>query len=72
VQDEVDKAVAFLISEFARLGDRFFDISVVGTGHRGVLYLQYPSYAFSFPLIALSRYRAHLANSTVETVKGFL
>jgi len=39
VQDEIDKAVSFLISEFARLGDRFFDISVVGTGHRGVLYL---------------------------------
>lgn len=33
----------------------FFDRSVVGTGHRGVLNLQYPVYAYSFPLVALSR-----------------
>jgi squalene-hopene/tetraprenyl-beta-curcumene cyclase len=79
VQEEVDRAVSFLLSEFKRLGDRFFDISVVGTGHRGVLYLQYPSYAFSFPLIALSRYRARFANSSSNTtlvepeaIKGFL
>lgn len=28
---------------------------MVGTGHRGVLNLQYPIYAYSFPLVALSR-----------------
>jgi hypothetical protein len=33
----------------------FFDRSVIGTGHRGVLNLQYPIYAYSFPLVALSR-----------------
>jgi hypothetical protein len=27
----------------------------VGAGHRGLLNLQYPVYAYSFPLIALSR-----------------
>ena len=55
--EEADRAVAFLLDEFKRLGDKFVDISVVGTGHRGVLYLQYPSYAFTFPLLALARYR---------------
>ncbi len=60
VKPAIEKAVAFLLKEFSDLGQKFFDRSVVGTGHRGVLYLQYPSYAFSFPLIALSRYRKYL------------
>jgi hypothetical protein len=30
---------------------------VIGTGHRGILNLQYPVYAFTFPLVALSRLR---------------
>ena len=46
-----------MLDEFKNLGNRFFDTSVVGTGHRGLLYLQYPSYAYSFPLLALARYR---------------
>ena len=77
--EEVELAVSFLISEFKRLGDKFVDISVVGTGHRGVLYLQYPSYAFSFPLIALSRYRnyrlKHHSTPNIEleeAMAGFL
>jgi squalene-hopene/tetraprenyl-beta-curcumene cyclase len=37
--EHVERAVAFLLAEFKRLGDQFIDISVVGTGHRGVLYL---------------------------------
>ncbi len=63
VTENIEQAAAFLVSEFKRLGDRFFDISVVGTGHRGVLYLQYPSYAYSFPLVALSRYRSYTAGA---------
>ena len=39
VSDAIERSAAFLITEFSRLGDKFFDISVVGTGHRGVLYL---------------------------------
>jgi len=44
-----------LLDSFERDGE-FKDISVVGTGHRGLLYLQYPSYARSFPIISLGRY----------------
>lgn len=29
----------------------------MGAGHRGILNLQYPVYAFTFPLVALSRLR---------------
>lgn len=39
VTENIELAASFLVSEFTRLGDRFFDVSVVGTGHRGVLYL---------------------------------
>jgi len=53
----IDDAVTFLVQNFQAEGE-FKDISVVGTGHRGLLYLQYPSYARSFPLVALARYEA--------------
>ncbi len=39
VKEEIEKSASYLISEFTRLGDKFYDVSVVGTGHRGVLYL---------------------------------
>ncbi len=45
---------------FKENGNRFYDRSVVGTGHRGLLNLQYPVYAYSFPVIALARARAYL------------
>lgn len=32
------------------------DPSAVGTGHPGLIYMNYPSYPYTFPLIALSRY----------------
>lgn len=67
VRPAIDSAVKFLLAEFVRLGERFVDISVVGTGHRGLLYLQYPSYAYSFPLTALARYKA-LLNGTFPYV----
>jgi squalene-hopene/tetraprenyl-beta-curcumene cyclase len=44
---------------FKENNGRFFDRSVVGAGHRGLLNLQYPVYAFSFPVIALSRAQAY-------------
>jgi squalene-hopene/tetraprenyl-beta-curcumene cyclase len=44
-----------LLKNFKDNNGKFFDRSVVGTGHRGLLNLQYPVYAYSFPLIALSR-----------------
>jgi squalene-hopene/tetraprenyl-beta-curcumene cyclase len=35
----IERSVNYLLKEFVNLGQRFFDTSVVGTGHRGVLYL---------------------------------
>lgn len=56
VDSNIDRAVYYLVDQFRVSGNIFFDTSVVGTGHRGLLYLQYPSYAYSFPMIALARY----------------
>ena len=36
---------------------KWVDSSVVGTGHPKIVYIQYPSYAYAYPLIALSKYR---------------
>ncbi len=54
------RAAQFLISNFKQNGNRFWDRSVVGTGHRGILNLQYSVYALSFPLVALSRLRDYV------------
>ncbi len=53
------QAVQYLLKNFEENGDKFFDRSVVGSGHRGLLNLQYPVYAYSFPVIALARARAY-------------
>ncbi len=50
----------YILNNFKEHGNKFYDRSVVGTGHRGLLNLQYPVYAYSFPVIALSRARAYL------------
>lgn len=39
VEQAIDASVNYLLSEFFAQGERFFDTSVVGTGHRGILYL---------------------------------
>ena len=57
VDDNIERAVNYILRNFKENNQQFYDRSVVGTGHRGVLNLQYPSYAYSFPLIALSRVR---------------
>lgn len=49
------KAVSYLISNFES-GSKFTDPSDVGTGHPGIVYMRYPSYAYAFPLIALSEW----------------
>lgn len=53
----IERAMSYLLTEFERAGNRFMDSSTVGTGHRGMIYLQYPAYAMSFPVIALARAR---------------
>ena len=55
VKEAIERAVEYLLVSFERDGE-FKDTSVVGTGHRGLLYLQYPSYARSFPIIGLARF----------------
>jgi squalene-hopene/tetraprenyl-beta-curcumene cyclase len=54
------KAGQYLIKNFKENNNRFWDRSVVGTGHRGILNLQYSIYALSFPLVALSRLREYI------------
>ena len=51
----IDRAIIFLIKSFKE-ENAWVDSSVIGTGHRGILYLQYPSYPVSFPVMALIRY----------------
>lgn len=53
------RAVEYILNNFKENGNKFHDRSVVGAGHRGLLNLQYPVYAYSFPVIALSRARAY-------------
>jgi squalene-hopene/tetraprenyl-beta-curcumene cyclase len=48
-------AARYLASEISRAG-HWSDPSTVGTGHPGIVYMNYPSYPYAFPLIALARY----------------
>lgn len=52
---EVKFGIRYLIDEFQKNG-QWEDKSVVGTGHPGLIYLEYPSYPHTFPLIALGKY----------------
>jgi hypothetical protein len=36
---------------------KWTDESSVGTGHRGIIFMQYPVYALAWPMLALARYR---------------
>lgn len=53
---QTQKAISYLLDSFEEHG-RWIDSSVVGTGHPGVLYMNYPAYPYTFPLIALGRYQ---------------
>ncbi len=53
--DSVRAGVRYLIDQFSVAG-KWVDTCVVGTGHPGVIYLEYPSYPHTFPLIALGKY----------------
>jgi squalene-hopene/tetraprenyl-beta-curcumene cyclase len=53
------KAVQYLL-ETRNDADSWQDGSVVGTGHPGILYVEYPVYPKAFPLMALATYlKAH-------------
>jgi len=55
VENAMKKAVEWLVNYYEIHGT-WIDESSVGTGHRKILYMQYPAYSHTFPLIALSRY----------------
>ncbi len=57
--ESATRAVNYLITEFEESG-MWMDSSTVGTGHPGIVYMNYPSYPFTFPLLALGRYRSML------------
>ncbi len=52
---QIDVAAAYLVNAFARDG-KWIDTQAVGTGHPKVNYIEYPSYPYGFPLLALSKY----------------
>jgi squalene-hopene/tetraprenyl-beta-curcumene cyclase len=53
--DSVKSGIRYLIDQFNEEG-HWEDTCVVGTGHPGLIYLEYPSYPHTFPLIALGKY----------------
>ncbi len=56
------RAVQFLMDQFETNGRQhgkqgfWTDPSVTGTGHPGLIYMVYPSYPYTWPLIALGKY----------------
>jgi len=55
VTDEIFRAVNYLKAAYDKHGE-WYDEAPVGTGHRGILSMQYPAYAKSFPLSAMQRF----------------
>ena len=53
--DAVPKAVKYLL-ETGSESESWRDGSVVGTGHPGILYVEYPVYPKVFPVMALANY----------------
>ena len=52
---EAQKAAQYLVSHFDK-NDAWTDPSVVGTGHRRAVYVEYPSYSKAFTLDALAKF----------------
>jgi len=52
-------AARYLVKDIVTNG-KWVDPSTVGTGHPGIVYMNYPSYPYAFPLIALARYARRL------------
>ncbi len=51
----VKRGIRYLVKDFNSRGS-WLDQATVGTGHPGLLYLEYPSYQHTFPLIALGKF----------------
>lgn len=54
--ESANKAAYYLQAELQKNG-KWTDLSTVGTGHPGIVYMNYPSYPYAFPLLALSKYQ---------------
>jgi squalene cyclase len=54
----VEKGVQYLVQELEDKA-KWQDVSATGTGHPNVVYMVYPSYALTFPLMALGEYLNH-------------
>jgi squalene-hopene/tetraprenyl-beta-curcumene cyclase len=54
-ESAVSKAVNYLLESRSE-SESWRDASVVGTGHPGILYMEYPVYPQVFPVMALARY----------------
>lgn len=52
----VKRGIDYLIRNFHSNGMKWYDESPVGTGHPKIVYMQYPSYSYAFPLITLGRF----------------
>ncbi len=65
LNQQVEEAVAYLVSQYKTQG-RWIDQNAVGTVHHGFPNLDYPSYPYAFPLMALAKYRDRL-NKFVAT-----
>lgn len=55
-QNEAAKRAVQYLVNVARVEGGWTDPSVVGTGHVGIVYLNYPAYPLAFPMIALAEY----------------
>lgn len=53
--DAVPKAVNYLLDTWSE-SDSWQDGAVVGTGHPGILYVEYPVYPKVFPVMALANF----------------
>lgn len=55
VTEQIFQGIRYLQSAHKKHGE-WLDESPVGTGHRGILSMQYPAYAKAFPPMAISRF----------------
>jgi len=57
-REVIDRTAAYLVKDFQRK-QKWIDHSVVGTGHPGIVYMDYSSYPYAWPLSALGKYLMH-------------
>lgn len=72
LQQDILRATRYILANFKENQNKFYDRSVVGTGHRGVLNLQYPVYAYSFPTAALARLAKLIKGTSTNRVDDSL